>query len=98
VRDILAEHAHSPTDPGYEPPTEAEQNAHPGDEAAGPPPRLHREDPGATPNRITRGKGDGKGEWEKAGKEAHGREYSGEGRPRSAEERLRAGVPYSEWF
>jgi hypothetical protein len=99
VSDPLDEHAHSPNDPGYEPPTEAESELKAGDEVPGPPPRLHREDPGATPNRITRGERvEGKGDWEAAGKEARGKEHSADGRPRSAEERLRANVPYSKCF
>lgn len=68
-----------------------------GDEVPGPP-RLHREDPGASPQRIQKGQGPGKDDWESARAAASGKEYGPDhGRPRSPEERLRIGVPYSEY-
>ncbi len=68
-----------------------------GDEVP-PPPKLHREDPGASPQRIQRGKGPDKDTWESAKAAVSGQGYGPEhGRPRSPEERLRTGVPYSEY-
>ena len=95
--DPLDHHEHAPG----EGPTEVEANStpktslQPGDEIAGPP-RLHRETPGASPQRIQK-HGPNKEEWESAKVAASGKEYGQDhGRPRSPEDRLRAGVPYSE--
>ncbi|KAL7419603.1 hypothetical protein Q5752_005515 [Cryptotrichosporon argae] len=73
----------------------------PGDEAP-PPPRIERAMPGAQPNRIQRkgsaGAADAKGEWNEAGERARDAGAWEHGRPRSAEDRLRAGTPYKYKF
>ncbi|WVQ94470.1 hypothetical protein IAU59_001549 [Kwoniella sp. CBS 9459] len=73
----------------------AESTLKPGDEVE-PPVRPKRVDPGAQPQRIMNaGAGSQKEEWESAREAAKGSPgYDGHGRPRNAEERLRAGVPY----
>ena len=98
--DPLDEHAHAP---GEGPPGDAGAGAdqvvlQPGDPVPASPPRLHRADPNAIPQRLQRGEPKKTREdWEKLGKAAPEDPYQlGHGRPRSPEERLRAGVPYSE--
>lgn len=63
-----------------------------------PPPRLQREDPGASPQRLAKNSPPaGVDDWRRAKADAQGKGYEHDhGRPRSAEERLRNGVPYSE--
>lgn len=94
--DPLEEHAHAEGEgPDGNGSTESTLKA--GD-PVDPPPRLVREAPGATPQRLAKNPGaPGKDDWRRAREEARGKEYGHEhGRPRSAEERLRANVPYSE--
>lgn len=93
VQDPLEDHAHAQGE-GPDGKGSAQTHLKAGDEVP-PPPRLHREDPGATPQRLSKSAASpGKADWAKAGQDAQGKEYD-HGRPRSAEERLRAGVPYS---
>lgn len=97
VQDPLDDHAHAPGE-GPDGQGSPQTPFKAGDEVP-PPPRLHREDPGATPQRLQKTVGAAKDDWAKAGQEAKGKEYEHDhARPRSAEERLRAGVPYSEFI
>ena len=99
--DPLDEHAHAPgegpSDPVPEPSVKAGDEA---DESLTPPPRQ-RVIPGAAPNRIRDGQEDVREDLQDAKRRAResGGEYQYDGhKPRSAEERLRAGVPYSEYY
>ncbi|WWD16657.1 hypothetical protein CI109_101087 [Kwoniella shandongensis] len=94
--DPLDEHAHAPGEGPADPVpiAEGEGALKPGDEVDAPP-RPKRVDPAAAPQRILNA-GGAKDEWESAKQVAQGQPgYDGHGRPRSPEERLRTGVPYS---
>lgn len=97
--DPLADHAHAPGEGPVDAALMPDVKA--GDEAQDyqtPPPRQ-RVVPNAQPNRIRDGQQSDtvKSVLDEAKQRLTGGEYDGH-KPRSAEERLRAGVPYSEWF
>ena len=95
VADPLEKHAHADGE-GPDGNGSVEPDLKAGDPVE-PPPRLVREAPGATPQRLAKSDGSGKEDWQRAGEQARGKEYGHEqGRPRSPEERLRANVPYSK--
>lgn len=92
--DPLEDHAHAP---GEGPPDAipiAQESLKAGDEA---PPVIQRVMAGAAPNRLGEQADSKRKELDDAKNRARGGEgYDGH-KPRSAEERLRAGVPYSEF-
>jgi hypothetical protein len=105
VEDPLDSHAHAPGE-GPEPTSVVgdDQAAAPsvalkaGDEVP-PPPKLVRQDPGASPSRMKMGKTGGgldKEDLDGLKEGVAGARHDAHSRPRNAEERLRAGVPYSE--
>nr|XP_018264522.1 uncharacterized protein I303_02692 [Kwoniella dejecticola CBS 10117]OBR86680.1 hypothetical protein I303_02692 [Kwoniella dejecticola CBS 10117] len=100
AHDPLDVHSHLPGDgPSDVPPPGAESTLKPGDEVD-PPPKIpiQRADPSAQPQRILKAAGNAvKEEWESAKEAVKGEKYSGHGRPRNSEERLKAGVPYSKF-
>lgn len=97
VADPLEDHAHAEGE-GPDGNGSVESKLQAGDPVDGPP-RLVREDPGASPQRLAKLAGQAKEDWQRAKEEARGKEYGHDhGRPRSPEERLRANVPYSEYF
>ncbi|WWC68791.1 uncharacterized protein I206_102726 [Kwoniella pini CBS 10737] len=101
AQDPLDIHSHLPGDG----PSDVSENSEPestlkaGDEIDSPPkPILQRIDPLAQPQRILKNAGNiMKEEWKSAKEAVNGESYSGHGRPRNSEERLKAGVPYSKF-
>ncbi|KAK1927393.1 hypothetical protein DB88DRAFT_29411 [Papiliotrema laurentii] len=92
AQDPLEDHAHAPGE-GPDGKGSPAPSLKAGDPVP-PPPRLHREDPGATPHRLQAIDADAdKEDWRQAKANARGKEYD-YARPRSAEERARANVPY----
>jgi hypothetical protein len=61
------------------------------------PPRQTRAVPGAVPNRIKEELDDAKASLKEMAEKVKGKVRTGHGVPRSPEERLKAGVPYSKW-
>jgi hypothetical protein len=105
VEDPLDSHAHAPGEGPEETSVVGDDQAaapsvalKAGDEVP-PPPKLVRQDPGASPSRMKMGKTGGgldKEDLDGLKEGVAGSRHDAHSRPRSAEERLRAGVPYSE--
>lgn len=93
--DPLDQHAHAPGEGPLGTETVPKVPLKAGDAV---PPKLQRTVPGAAPQRLQEGdERPGKEEWAKASRAAGGAHYrADDSRPRTDEERMKKGVPYSE--